>query len=711
MRAEAAGLDDPMVAAARLVDAAQKGLKEKPRWEGAAAIFAEALEMAPKSLAVLEAAVKYHRRLEDHDVVADYLEKLAAATDSKNDRISILADLAQVYDMHLEQSERAIEIAEELLELDPTNPAALRAAEAKYSQSGEWDKLVEIYDATLRKMRRKPGEVELLSGLATMVWKRAGDLERAEGYFKRLKLADSKNLDMLRFYCVFYEEKQDWKRLLSSLQHLKGVIADEDEQIEIAYKMAEIAEEKLKNPAKAIDVWKQLLRLDSSCRPAREALVVLYERTRKWNALLELIKDDIAELEDDQVTEKIELYLRMVEIYRDHLRLDVMVINSYNAILEIDPNNTDAIDALAERYEQSKRWNDLLGILTRKAEAAETAEAVEIYWRIADLWRNNLGNTSKAIKAYEQIVELDSRHGEAISELHGIYQQRSAWADLFDLLEKEAALKDDSEAIALLEERAELAEKRLRDLDKAIVAWESVADCSDSPRAALERLEELYLRNEDYASLVGVYDRMLADAKDDELKLEAYDKLAQLNLEHLDDEDRAVEIWKEMAQLEGGQEQAFPKITEVYVENEDWSSLISLYRDAGLYEELYDILETTAEDLFDPDEQVELYQEMARIAEAELADDDKVVVAYEAILDIDGTHVETARALLPYYRKAEQPAKEAEANQIILAWTSDDAEALGLMSEIGRLYEEELSSLSHAFDWYGKAVSKAPERG
>src|SRR5690606_20292297 len=207
----------------------------------------------------------------------------------------------------------------------------------------------------------KPGEIELLVGLANMVWKTIGDIERAEQYFKRLKLADSKNKAMLEFYCAYYEEREDWKRLITALQNLRGSLDDEPRrQLQVSYKMAEIAEGKLNNPEKAIDVWKQVLRLDPSIRPARDALSTLYERTKKWNALLELIKDDIGELPDDEVEHKVELYERMVEIYSDQLRLDVMVINTYIAILEIDPNNSMAIDALADRYEQANRWTDLL---------------------------------------------------------------------------------------------------------------------------------------------------------------------------------------------------------------------------------------------------------------------------------------------------------------------------------------------------------------
>ena len=49
----------------------------------------------------------------------------------------------------------------------------------------------------------------------------------------------------------------------------------------------------------------------------------------------------------------------MIEVYRDRLKLDVMVVNAFNQILTIQPTNFEAVDALAAQYEAMKRWPDL----------------------------------------------------------------------------------------------------------------------------------------------------------------------------------------------------------------------------------------------------------------------------------------------------------------------------------------------------------------
>ena len=64
----------------------------------------------------------------------------------------------------------------------------------------------------------------------------------------------------------------------------------------------------------------------------------------------------------------------MIEVYRDRLKLDVMVVNAFNQILTIQPDNFEAADALAAQYEAMKRWPDLIALLRKKASVVETAE-------------------------------------------------------------------------------------------------------------------------------------------------------------------------------------------------------------------------------------------------------------------------------------------------------------------------------------------------
>jgi golgin subfamily B member 1 len=705
---QANAISSPTAAALRFVEATQKTIDADPSSPRASELIQRALELAPTHPEVLKLSIQLHETNSRWSAAAAGLETLINATAAGSDRVALQARLAFLLNDHLHQPDRATSIAQELIDADPLSPDALHAAEIIFHNN--WADLISLYEEALKKLRRKPNENEVLTGLATMVWRRVGDLKEAEKYFKRLKLADAKNVTMLEFYCDFYEAEADWNRLLPAIQAFRSAITDPKRELALSFKMAEVAEVQLQNPAKAIDVWKSILRSDASNAPARAALAELYERTEKWTALIEILKENIDQLPSDDAQAKVDILFRLVEIYRDRMRLDMKVIETFNAILELSPNHPEATDALIELYEKTKRWNELLATLLNKAQASQdTQDAISIYWRIADIYRT-LNNTSKAIEAFEKIVELDPSHADSLRELHSLYEKRGNWTNLYDILGKEALLAFGDERVSLFEQQAALAERQMRSQpDKIISAWESVSQAADEPHSALEKLEELYKKQEDFTALASVYERLADLADDDDVRIKFLNLLAQVHIQHLDDEPRAIQLWLQILDLDDddGNELALSQITNVHKKNEAWDDLVSLYAARDAYEDLYEILSDAADDLYEEDQQIIIYQRMAQIA-AEHLDDDQVISAYESILELDETHVETARALLPYYRKHQDFENEARANQIILEWTADPSEKLPLIREIARLFEENLSDLKASFDWYGQAIRLAP---
>src|SRR6185436_4753589 len=127
----------------------------------------------------------------------------------------------------------------------------------------------------------------------------------------------------------------------------------------ITVEIAELAEQQ-NNPEKAIEAWKQHLRGEPGSSDARTALARLYRRTEKWNALLDLMKDEIEKLPEGDVAGRVSRLFEVAEIYRDRLKLDVMVINTFNAILKVDADNQRANDELAAKFRGLGRWNDLI---------------------------------------------------------------------------------------------------------------------------------------------------------------------------------------------------------------------------------------------------------------------------------------------------------------------------------------------------------------
>ena len=166
---------------------------------------------------------------------------------------------------------------------------------------------------------------------------------------------------------------------------------------------------------KGIDAWKKVVAAAPTAWAPRRELARVYKKAERWNAFIEVMKDAVEKASWAKPEDKVPVLLEMIDIYRDRLKLDVMVVNAFNQILNIQPDNTEAADALAAQYEQMKRWPDLISLLRKKAGATENvAEKVDLHLQVANLYLEKFSNQAEAIKAFEAVLELDPDHDQAL---------------------------------------------------------------------------------------------------------------------------------------------------------------------------------------------------------------------------------------------------------------------------------------------------------
>src|SRR4029078_11306154 len=100
-----------------------------------------------------------------------------------------------------------------------------------------------------------------------------------------------------------------------------------------------------------------------------------YRKAGRGNAFIEVMKYAVDKGSWARPEDKVPVLFEMIEIYRDRLKLDVMVVNAFNQILNIQLTHAEAAAPLTAQYEQMKRWPDLISLLRKKANTAEsTAE-------------------------------------------------------------------------------------------------------------------------------------------------------------------------------------------------------------------------------------------------------------------------------------------------------------------------------------------------
>ncbi|MBI5479943.1 MAG: hypothetical protein HY906_13845, partial [Deltaproteobacteria bacterium] len=592
---EARGSSDRQLTTSLYLSVAENLYKYQPGSPDVEVYLRKSLEVEPRNR---KAALHLERLLKQAgrwaELAALFEQRIETAA-NKEERVQAYLAAADLHRDRLDEPDVATEYHKKALGTDPANPRALAALVEAYEREENWEALIHVYENALKARPRGESELGTVVQIAMLYWRRLKKMDAAEEYFRRIRKVDPAHPGMLEFYRSFHDERAEGQKLLAVLAQAHKAEENAEKRLAIGIEMARVAEAG-GSVEKAIDVWKSVLRADPSFGEASAALKRLYRRTEKWNALLELLKDEIEHLGQGAIDAKVERYLDIVAIYRDHLNLDVMVINTYNNILQLKPNHEGALDALATKYEAMGRWNDLIIVLGRKADASQDPkEKVALYRRVAGLWLDRFANASQAVAPLEQILAVDPSDKEAIDRLKDIYTKRRQWRALLDLLRKEIKLVPEADRRDRLVEMARLAAERLGDAREAIAAWNQILEGNPSDAEALGALAVLYEREKRFPALCEILERQRQGTEDTHAQLVLTERLGTILAEKLDAAGRAAEVWRDVIRLQPNHPKALRVLRELYAQAGQFEELEALFAGSGAWEELVDTLHQVAD--------------------------------------------------------------------------------------------------------------------
>ncbi|HEX4450171.1 MAG TPA: tetratricopeptide repeat protein [Kofleriaceae bacterium] len=712
---EAQSSTDRSLATQLYVSAAEAYVRFAPDAPEAEQYLKKALEIEPRNGKAAFHLARLYRRAKRTDELLELLDARAEKAGTNDEKIAALIALSELV-RGSAAAARGDKALRRLLQLDPTHPRALRFATDAAASAGDWPAVVAAYQAALRA--RTPGagdDVGMLLQIAMVLWKHVGDLEQAEEYFRRIRKVEATHPAALDFYRSYYTAKGETGKLMTMLKQVQGGSGP------VSAEVAELAEAQ-NNPEKAIEAWKQHLRADPTSQQARAALQRLYRKTEKWNALLDLMKDEVDRLADADVASKVARLFEVAEIYRDRLKLDVMVINTYNAILKLDPENARAGDELAAKFRALGRWNDLIAVLTRKSEAPNVpdGERVKLLREVADLWTERFGNFANAIKPLEKIAELAPRDVVAVARLKEIYTKRRQWRQLIDILGKEARASSGDDRRGKQSEMARLAAERLGDTRLAIEIYNRILGETPAADAAdtLASLASLYDREKRHLAFAEMLHRQVAllrarGANKDAIGL--LEKLGQVYAERLTAPQQAAAAWQEILELEPNHAKALRTLRELYAVAGDFAGLEQLYARLGQEDELVDALLAIADRIDGKDKRLPLVERAAQLAQkradANPAMVEKARATWERVLAVESQHVPAAIALAPIYEKQEKWTRLLTMREIELGGLPGDAREarLAKIAQIRQLCEQKLASKTLAFTWALRAFELDPK--
>ncbi len=682
----------------------------------------KALEVDPQNRRALAHLERTLRKTEPWADVPSLLERRDYTPSGKDEKTHALLTLAEVARHRLGDSVFGADTLKKVLAIEPSNSRALTGLIEIYTADENWPALVKVYEAALRA--RRPGreqtggdsELGLVLQIAMISWKRLANADLAEEYFRRIRKIDPGHSAMLEFYRAYHKERNEGAKLLAILQAAQKAEVDPAKKSALAVEIAELAESDIGTPEKAIDSWKAILRSDPKNVDARGAIKRLYQKTEKWNALLEVYKEEIEAIpaaDDAGKAARVVKLLEVVAVYRDRLNLDVMVINTWNAILVLQPENVGALDALAQKYEQLGRWTDLIGVLQRKADVKglDVASRVALLRRIAGLWTDRFGNQAQAIKPLEELVALSPTDQDSLTKLKEIYIKRRQWRALLDVMAREVdGLVPDRRRFHL-GDMARLASDKLGDLRAAIGIWNRILEGNDADPEALVALGALYEKDKRWPAVAEILHRQREASTDPKATATLLEKLGSVYADKLAAPAQAAAVLRDVLAQNPGNAKALRVLRDLYAQAGDLAALEDMYGSLGQWDELLDVLHGLADRSPDVDRKLEILARIATLASEKLGAPEKAAKAHEKILALDSGNVAAtlaaAKALVPIYKKQEKWARLLATYEAVLTHTEARADKLALLADIRKLCEERLGSKALAFSWCARAYEIA----
>src|SRR3569623_1635942 len=300
----------------------------------------------------------------------------AAASTSPAERAKLLKRLAKLA-TDRQDDVRALERWEQTVKASPSDPDALAALRGLYERAERWPELAQILERLDGgRPLPTPGTPDAavrvfdLEAYAVVLEKPLTDPVRAVQAWHRVLELTPKSRTALGSLARLYREAGKRRELTDILGRQNDVMnnssfADDlDDACKIAMERETILEERLGAPADAIKALDALLRdINPNHLEAHTALRRLHEARGDFDAAGRIAEREMY-LSPDPIR-KVSRGLEIGFICRDRLGNPTRALQAFKRVLELDPDQEEALGAAADLLAKLGRWKEHVQFLER----------------------------------------------------------------------------------------------------------------------------------------------------------------------------------------------------------------------------------------------------------------------------------------------------------------------------------------------------------
>ena len=320
---------------------------------------------------------------------------------------------------------------------------------------------------------------------------------------------------------------------------------------------------------------------------AFDKLVALYEGKKRWPDLVKVLQEKAERTPNDDANQKVSIYLQVANLYLERFSNQAEAIKAFEKVLDLDPNNAQAIDHLLAVYEKRRDWEKLIRLKEAEVDRTPEGERAAKVIEVARMAQTKVKKPEICTYWWEKVVQYEPTHEEALAELYKLYERNKEWDKLADICQRQADAAPDAKSRGdALQRLGLLYTEKVENSAKAIDAWQKLLAIDENNRRAQDALKKLYVTENRWGDLeefyrsrgkIDEYIRVLereVEAGAESQRLALAMKIAVLYRDELQKPDRAMRAFEKVLQLDENNLEAAEALIPLYEVGRDPKALV-----------------------------------------------------------------------------------------------------------------------------------------
>lgn len=550
-------------------------------YAGAAQSFEDIIAIDAGNEAANAALVRLYRHLQRFEDVVEALDRHAAASDDERRKVDLLLQAGRVLTVEVGSPERAIEMYERVLAVDPEHNAALDEVARLRSTAGDLSAALEAVERLAQK-EQDPKKRADLWVRAGRILQDGGDRDGAIERYKRALDIDKEAGDAAEALRGIYSQRGDDHGAAEMLQHAIEIADGDRRRAELLGELGVLYRDRMADLEEAESAFEKAFALDATCTVAAAGLGRIAFENKNYRAAIDYLEPVLGRLDELPNEEAAEVCTSAARAFQE-LEQGERALDALKRARDLMsgslPHNERYAAALLRSGKAREAERLYATMYDKFEERLDVADKVRLLLARADA-QIGAEHPRDAVATVRKGLELRPEDPELLAALTRCHEATKDWNEVVNLLQLRARRATDAEQrFELLAKTGDVFLERLKDRDAAAQTYVMALDVKPDSRNLLTKLMSVYSDAKDWPRLIEIILR-IAEMVNDAAQVAKYyttaASIAQVELHRFDEAANYFEHALARLSPDGGQVQ-FDALVQCLTENQDWDRLERAY--------------------------------------------------------------------------------------------------------------------------------------